>query len=390
MSILAFLILVNPSAQLALASSTNTTRLKQDAVVNNEALIRRFGANGQARVYLNRRGWEGILGDLDGNGWADKPNGIDAISYKRVPIGNFDLRNVLISSNSNSATYSDGDILRWVPLRGFVPEVSEEEIKTILQVPSSNIDIDSICWIEDGVYWLSLRDNLSGSVLGEIKDGDVFLIDTFKQSTKKIWSEDQVQAMVEHALGITSPFGDLIALATLPNGEYCFVVQSPSTHDAGIIAASNGGHLVPGWEEHDWGFQEDSEIDGLCFLPGYFPQPPVLTTDLSWVDRGQGIRFKVRFAEPNCRLMGFRTLQRGFFPNHLGGIGFLGLDAADPWLFQQYQNGKSYPVLVDTSGSATFDWIAPNVPIQVASFTMYFQVLGGNTGLSAPISLKLM
>ena len=384
------LFLLQASTPVAIASCSADSRLPQDPIVSAQALIRRGGFDLQARVYLSKQGWGGLLGDITGDGWADAPPGIDAITWSPTSFNAPDISNFVFSCNTKFGIFNDGDLLRWTPGSGLVVEISEQQIKDILQPGGGSIDVDAIRKDQDGNYWLSFRSNLIGTVLGDIADGDVLQFDFSKNHVSLVWSESDIQQMVSVATGSLDVVGDLIALATLPGGEPCFVIQSPSARDASLFGSWGGGHPVLDWQEKDWDFQVQTEIDALCFCPSQLPQPPVLMTDLPWVATDSYLRLKVRFAQPGAIICGYRSLRAGFAGIHLCGVGFIGLNTADPWLLRQYRNGRSYPLIADGSGSGTFNWRTPSLPPGAPSVDMHFQIWGGNSGLSAPIVVKLM
>ncbi len=70
-----------PQGLTALASTSELSRLPQDAVCQEDAWIRRNDAEAGAKVYWPRQGWQALLRDEDGDGFFDSVPGVDALVW---------------------------------------------------------------------------------------------------------------------------------------------------------------------------------------------------------------------------------------------------------------------------------------------------------------------
>jgi len=392
MNPLLLLLLIQEPTLCALASTTNDTRLPQDPVVLDSAwLIHRQGQSPSTRVYLPDPSLSLLVGDLDGNGNLDEVEGIDALVWSPSAISpGSDASDFLFSTERGFGTFNDGDLLRWLPTQGLTVEWAESDITLFLQPNSGTFDLDAATVIGEELFF-SMRDKLIGTVLGDLEDGDILAYHRGTSSVRIVYSEGQVQALVDHATGQTSAITDVLSLSQLPGSqELCFTVQSPTQSDSTVYAEGGGGRIVPEFQETNWGFQVSSELDALAFVPGGMVQPPILSTDLPSVSQGSILRFKVRHGTPGAVVIGFRASKLNCTFRAGAGLGFILLDKTDYWLLRQFYHGVFCPIQLDGSGSGTYDWTVPFLPNPLPYTDMFFQGMEvGNGFITNPIAIRV-
>jgi len=332
-----------------------------------------------------------LLGDLDDDGMFDFPAGIDAISMVRngpgLPSGLLDL---WFSCDRDFLGFEDGDILRLTPAGGLEVVYSELHLASTLLPSSGTIDIDALLVVEPKVLRISLSNNLAGTTLGDLKDGDILEWRPDINHVSLVASEADVQAWVDNATGGSSAIGDLKSLSLLPGSNtMAFTIQAPTAIDASVFCADNGGELVLEWQETDWGFQQETELDSLCFIDGTFSQPIVLATDVAYVHVGDEVKLRMHHATPGTQLFGIAATNFRLQPQLNGHAG---LGVVDPFLgsSRSWPGSGQPPIIVDPSGSAEHLLRMPNLPPGVASLPVWFQVIDrGGQGWSTPIILRL-
>lgn len=206
-----------------------------------------------------------LLGESGVGSLHMQPGDVDAVHDPgdSIPGGG-----LFFSLVSNQGVWEDGDILR-VQASGVVVAWKEEILVGVLGVTDGNLDVDALHMDADGTFLLSLAEDEASSVLsgdhpGKIEDGDVLRWNPVTGAVSMELTESAVDALVAHALGVASATGDLKGLARDPNdGSLLFCVQSPSAHDGSVFSTANGGMLLPGHQESDFGFDGAGELDAL-------------------------------------------------------------------------------------------------------------------------------
>jgi hypothetical protein len=168
-----------------------------------------------------------------------------------------------------------------------------------------------------------------------------------------------------------------------------FTVQAPTANDASVYSNDGGGRLVPGWGESDWGFQQSTEMDALCFIPASLEQPVVLSTDVPYVQQGQAVKLRMRHAQPGHQLAGIAGTA---FHLQAHWRGLSGLAVVDP-LFgpsRSWPAGNQLDIFADASGAADYVAMMPHLPPGVTSMNIWLQAMDvDQQSWSSPIVLRL-
>lgn len=375
-----------PPAMQALASTSVDSRLPQDTICRDEAILRRSDSDVWGRVFAPQQTWMSHVGDMDGDGLFDFPDGIDALSYQANFAGDtpgiFDL---VFSSDRDFQGFSDGDILRLSRSGGIEIVHSEGALDAALLPLSGSLDIDGLAIVSDNVYLVTFKDSLNGTTVGDVLDGDILRWDATTQSITRFADELQVQAWVDNATGSTNPIGDVKSLSFHPvSGELLFTVQSPSAVDATVFSASQQGEILVGWEEDDWGFQISTEIDALCMIPEELEQPIILSTGVNYLNPGESFLLRMRHATPGVRLSGMAGPHYQILDSTRGGAGYTVMDL-DSRPLHRWPARSANPLFADASGAADFQTQAPGLPVGMLSATLWYQVYAHGEGWSSPL-----
>jgi len=374
----------------AIASTTADSRLPQDAFLSPQALLRLEEGDAWGRCQLPQQGWQALWGDLDGDTWADYPAGIDALDLLPPPQGApTTLLDLQFSMDRDAFGFQDGDILGLDPSGKPKVVVSEATLVAALDLQSGGIDLDALCRQEDGSIWFSLKDNATSRSLGPLEDGAILAFSPDSGSVAIIADEATVQTWVTAARGSSAAFGDLKALARHPYSHaLLFTIQSPSSEDGSVFTNQGGGFLLQGWQERAWHFQVSSELDALTFPQAWWPQAPVLSTDLTHLAAGLPFQLRVRHASPFSLLRGRASSVQLLRRSSRGGLA-LSTPALGPEAFVWPGPGE-LPLTTDGSGSATYDAVAPPLPAGVAAMRFSYQLLDlGEAGISTPLGLRI-
>lgn len=384
-----FLLAVSP--QSALASTTSDSQLAVDPVCHDEALLQLTAQTPHATLYWPRSAWFAQLRDGDSNGQLDLLPGVDALTVRlRNGALRFTPADLVFSLDTAYLQFEDGDLLRINTHGGIECVLPEVTLVNAFSISSGNFDLDA-AHLAGELLFFSVKDGMQSDWLGPIEDGDLLYYRCDDGTAGRIWTEAQVQAMVDHARPGSGAIGDLRSIAADPTTEeLCFTVQAPTAHDASLYSESGGGRIVPGFEEDDYGFQSSTELDAFTFLPASFQPGPVLDVDLPYGGSGESIRLKLRHGTPGGRARGIMTRRRGFADSLRGGVSAIFLDQSDPLYQRQYQRGWMHPTSLDSAGSGTFLWEAPALPPQLTHVDHYFQAVDAASGaLSNPVLVRL-
>ncbi|MCP4093700.1 MAG: hypothetical protein GY747_09655 [Planctomycetes bacterium] len=375
----------------AIASTTSDSRLPQDSICRDEALLRRDVNDQWPRVHTSQHAWMSFVGDLDADGLFDYPAGIDAVSLSTAGLSHAPtLLDCWFSSDRDFNGFKDGDILKISALGGVEVVHTEGELDALLQPTSGNVDIDALAFLGSSILRLSFANNLSGTILGNILDGAILEWDTSANTIVMIASEADVQQWVDQAVVGASSIGDLKSLTMLPGTTaMAFTVQAPTSDDASVYTNDGGGKMVTGWQEADWQFQQSTELDALCFVSGEFEQPVVLSTDVAYVQQGEAVKLRMRHAEPGHQLAGIAGKAFHLQPHWRGQSG---LAVVDPLLgpSRSWPAASQMDIFADSSGAAGYVAVMPNLPVGVSSVNIWLQALDlDGHGWSSPVVLRL-
>ncbi|MGB0952481.1 MAG: hypothetical protein ACPG31_04610 [Planctomycetota bacterium] len=374
----------------AFASTSADSRLPQDTICQDDVLLRRSEADSWARVAVPQQTWMALLGDIDGDGLFDRPDGIDALAYLPDGMGNapsvFDF---VFSCDRDCFGFKDGDVLRLNRQGGLELVYAEDALEAILLPTGGSLDIDALTFPAPGQLYFSLKDSLSGTVLGDIQDGDVLCWDLAGQFVTVIADEAIIQGQVSYATGSSSAFGDVKALSIHPvTQELLYTIQSPSGSDAAVFGEGQGGRILPNWAEDDWQFQLSTEIDALAFVPAEVAQPIVLSTDVAYLSPNSVFQLRMRHAQAGERLSGAASPHKSIQSSLLGGVGYSVVDLGAQPLHRW--PGRSQPALfADNSGTADFQTRTPFLPAGMLSAQIFYQVHGGISGWSSPLLIEV-
>lgn len=374
----------------ALASVSADSRLWQDPFVGPQGLLRLEQGEPWAKIQFPQQAWQALWGDLDGDTWADYPQGIDAIDLPPRSDGrSATILDLLYSMDRDGFGWKDGDILGFNAYGQPQAIVLEDTLVQALGLASGGIDIDALCQQEDGSYWFSLRDSVLSMVHGNLEDGAILSYQPNTGLTSIIATEAEVQVWVQQARGSSQAFGDLKSLARHPHtGVLLFTVQSPSADDATVFTNQGGGYALTGWGEGAWKFQVSTEIDALCFPQDWCPQFPILSTDLSHLPPSAAFQIRLKHATPFALMRGRAASVQTVRRSGRGGLGVATPGIGGVRL--HWPSAQEYPLTTDRDGMATYDGMTPPLPAGSSSAWFSFQLLDlGGGGISTPLRIRL-
>jgi hypothetical protein len=375
---------------VALASPSADTILSADPLCQDLDVMRFAAGDPWARMWLPEGAWQALLGDVDANGLADAPAGIDALSwYSASSTAPRRVTDLLFSSDADFLGWKDGDILRLNSAGDLEILYSEDHIRLALGATGA-LDVDALERRDDGLIWFSLRDALSSSAFGPIEDGDILIYEPGSGTAWRHATELQVQAWVDQAMPGAGDFGDLKSLAFHPlTGELLFTVQSPSAADASVFSAAGGGSLLPDFEEARWGFLQSTELDALTFSVGAPSQAPVITAEVSIATQNQTFGLTVRHAAPNASLFGLVGASRKLIPTRRGGFGYVAFDPSGPT--RTWPAAQAGHMSADANGTVITSFTAPQLPPGHPGLDLIFQAWDINAAqLSTPVLVSVL
>jgi len=359
-------------------SLTSSTTLSGTTEVIDEAALVRVEAGVAVSTKFHPGHWQGVSGDVPGDvdGLARRP-GVNPSSHRAIAF-------TLLSDEGG---FSDGDVLGLAQGSGFEVLVAETDILNELQVPGAAIDLDAIAFDDQARLIFSLQANLSGSVLGDVLDGDILRLESGGGVTR-LFSEADVQASVTAVTGSTSSINDVLGVDYVA-GDYWVSVQSPSAIDGSVFSIGATPSLV--LDEADAGL-EGAELDALMWSD---PLSAIGTLRFSTHTSAPGDTVTAMFegglpGSPQMVLMAGNT---DYFSSEgiLTGFDGLYVDLQDPWL----NMFVPIPVVrLDGNGAFTRTVVLPAGNSGGAGFDgssgWSFQTIDLNTlELSAPFRIEL-
>jgi hypothetical protein len=289
-----------------------------------------------SRILFANEGFAFMIGDVNGDGVEDVPSNVDALHVKATPQESLPSA-LLFSTSTNGFGVKDGDVVRFQNTGGVEIFMAESDFVTVTGASDGNVDVDAFSLSPAGEVYFSFADNedsflLSGSQPGIIEDGDILFIDG-QGKASILYTEADVSDLVLNATGSSYKIVDVLSLChDSVNQCLCFTVQSPSSYDGTVFTDANGGTLVTGYEEPDFGFSNAIELDALSLLPVY-QDLRAFQIEPRYPDEGDTITLTLTGGEPSepffLLLSGAKT--GASLPPYIGGYGVMMLDMDHPF-----------------------------------------------------------
>lgn len=226
--------------------------------------IARFDpVSGRCLPWLSMASGAFFAGDLDGDGATDEWKDVDALHV--TPSGGR-VSEVYLSFNATTGPWLDGDIVRVGADGLLVLAWSEAQLIAALGFSDGQVDVDGFALAPDGRLLLSFAEDeasslLSTDAIGVVTDGSIVSWDPVLALPGVETTEGAIDALISNALGRSLKSGDTLGVALDQSGLLCFTVQSPSSDDATVFRAANGGEVVVA--EASLGVTGAPEIDAL-------------------------------------------------------------------------------------------------------------------------------
>ncbi|HTE05923.1 MAG TPA: hypothetical protein VK824_06985, partial [Planctomycetota bacterium] len=198
-------------------------------------------------------------------------------------------------------------------------------------------------------------------------------------------TENQVNALVSHALGATVTTTDTTGLARDPaTGDVLFSVQSPTNNDASVFTVAGGGALLPGQAESDFGFTGAPELDALCVALSRYPE---LTTSAAKPAPGSTVTLQLHEATPGWPHVVFASFGIGASQLPMFGWGGFVL-TPDAMLTASLSSASSLLIVPDLTGSGS---LSSQLPTALGPVDVVVQVVSPGPDLqsSNPLLLEL-
>ncbi len=295
-----------------------------------------------------------------------------------------------LSFTTDEAGFLDGDVLRLGP-GGMHVAHPEAQFVAWTGASDGNVDVDALQIDADGTLWFSFADNensslLSGDQAGLIKDGDILYVAPGASLAVMAYTESQVDGLVSAALGLSTTTTDTLGLSRDPrDGALLFSVQSPTAHDASVFTVANGGGLLAGHVESEFGFTGAPELDAFTVAHARFP---ALTTSSGVPGAGETLTLRIDGAQGSVVHVVLASLALG--PSGappMTGWGGLVL-APDALFWLMWSSAMQFAVLTDVSGSGE---LSVQVPAAVLALDVVCQAVAPGFGPDAsnPILIEL-
>lgn len=333
-------------APVLLASTTDDLAAvpgSQPAV--DEAALVRLESGALPRVWMQPAHWLASAGF--------EPGDVDAIAL-RPGLDPAHYRSLAFSLQGNEGGALDGDVLM-IGTDGKVDILySEFELAQLMAANGANFDLDGLAFDGLGRLLFSLQDNLAGTGLGDVLDGDVLRLET-NGAIVRAFAEADVQALVQTATGSSAAIADVLALEWHA-GETWVVVQSPSGVDGAVIALDPVAQVR--YTESELGLG-GAELDALSVWP---QQADGLALDFGPAVAAPGaqVHGEVHGGVPGRPVWVAIAGNAGFLNGAgFGGCGAWFLDPSDPALLGSIAAGNFAIGLLDAQGSLSQDFTLP-------------------------------
>ncbi|MFH0944755.1 MAG: hypothetical protein V2A76_06115 [Planctomycetota bacterium] len=373
----------------AVLSLTGSGTLPNETVEDEELVLAAAGT--ETRLFLPDQTLAFYLGDLNGDGLFDEPEGLDALELVSTAAGEPMTAGLYFSLVSDQGTLLDGDIVRFNPAPpggGVVIAFAEAFLVSCVAADDGNIDVDAMAFRPDGSLLFSLGEDEStgaGSVV--VEDDAVWILPSGATHATVLYSGATINSWVESALGAPASIGDLKALEWY-QGELLFTVQSPSADDATIFSSAGGGTVFGGFSEANLGFLNAVEADALALFE---EEPfPSLALDVSRAAEGDPILVEMAGLTPQqpfLILAAYAPLASGSSIS-LPGFGVVTMDPLDPLFQLGLLNAPALMGVADASGRASYGNTAP--ARYGAPYDLVLQVVDlSNHAISNPAVLEV-
>jgi hypothetical protein len=316
-----------------------------------------------------------------------RPGDIDAFAHLPGPRPGSATGNVF-SLLSNEGGFLDGDILSFANGGGATLLVSELDLALALGAGGANIDLDALAYDDQGRILFSLADNLLGTPLGDVLDGDLLRLEPAFAGVTRLLGEADVQARFTQVTGLNDPILDLQAVEWA-GGELWAAVQSPSRHDGSILALELNRRIV--FDENDMGLG-GAEVDALGGLrPG--DEIPVFHMSQDLALPGDLVHIETR-GRPGAVVAVILAGSSGYLSfSRFPGFGAWYVNPLDPWLNSLMAAHLIPFVGLDGAGRFSTDWNLPTSMVfgtgPAGELGWSFQLMDlVNKELSAPFRIE--
>jgi hypothetical protein len=283
-----------------------------------DANVLRVQVGASPRAIIGTGHWLAALGAA--------PQDVDALAFRPgIAADRYDA--LAFSLTTGQFNVLDGDIVTFDGKGKLQVLVAESTFVLALGAPGANIDIDALAYDDEGNLYFSLEADLSSSVLGLVRDGDVLRMDGAGIVTV-YKTEADVQAAMTAATGLISPINDVSGLEWVADELWVSTI-GPSSVDGTVLVLSATPYLLA--LEADFGLG-GAEIDALALVP---PQAEnaVMSFDFSASVPGGTVQGRIEGGAPLAPVLVACAGNAGALDlGGLGGFGALLLDPADPWL----------------------------------------------------------
>jgi hypothetical protein len=321
-----------------------------------------------AQPFITAQGISFFMGDVNGNGLFDDRDDIDALDINMT----VDPPEILLSFLGDVGPYKDGDILKVEPAGGVSVYLSEADIVGVVGAKDGNVDIDAIAVDPaNGTLYFSLGEDeesnfLSGSVPGFVLAEEVLKLPKGASQASMLYTQSDMQNFVAHALSVPAfDIQDTLSLGLSQSGALYFSIQSPSDQDATIFSVENGGVIVPGHEEVDFGFSNAAELDAIaCVNPA--PSFAALQALPEGPDVGQAVEFHAFRGTPGGAYEVLISATPGNpLQNRMDGFIGLFVSPTDPLFLAGLRNSKLLSGSFDANGDAKLTLPTITFPLAV-------------------------
>ncbi|MBL8840479.1 MAG: hypothetical protein JNL90_03000 [Planctomycetes bacterium] len=342
--------------------------------------------SGRCLPWLSSASGAFFAGDLDGDGDSDEWKDVDALHVEQA---GGRITALYVSFNATTGPWLDGDVVR-IGSDGLLEIAwTEAELIAAFGFIDGQVDVDAFHVAPDGRLLLSFAEDeastlLSTDATGVVTDGSVVTWDPLLALPGVETTEGAIDALVSNALGKSVKTGDTLSVALDAGGALCFTVQSPTSDDATLFRAANGGEVVV--SEPAFQLTGSPEIDALALVDA---ATEFLATRVTPRSIPANVSATVTLdGAPNHAFVVTLSLTRGDAASFTGrGFAGLFLDPTDLLFAASLADFTFTWGATDGAGSATlqFDPAPPGIALTV--FAQAYDFDGATFG--APLALEL-